>query len=270
MTPVYRFRDGFSTLRKNDEVIDNCAQLLSRGEAIVIFGEGNHDEHWRLRPLQKGFARIALTAEEKNNWTLGVKIVPVGIQYDSHSEFRSRVLVNFGEAILVKDCMDPNISVQDQMEVLLEKTSETIKKLMLHIEHHDYEKKVAYFLEKRILKQDLAQQLTADQEIISTMTFESYSESSLNKSDQKKNPWWNPIYLYSIINHLLPQAILRWVIKTKVKDPQFIGSLKFALGMILVPLFYLLQSGVCLAISGSWLITGIYFLSMPLSVLLRD
>ena len=103
MTPVYRFRDGFSTLRKNDEVIENCVQLLSKGEAILIFGEGNHDEHWRLRSLQKGFARIAIAAEEKNNWSLGVKIVPVGIQYDSHSKFRSRVLVSFGEAILVKE-----------------------------------------------------------------------------------------------------------------------------------------------------------------------
>jgi 1-acyl-sn-glycerol-3-phosphate acyltransferase len=94
MTPVYRFRDGFSTLRKNDEVIENCVQLLSKGEAILIFGEGNHDEHWRLRTLQKGFARIAIAAEEKNNWTLGVKIVPVGIQYDAHKKFRSRVLIS--------------------------------------------------------------------------------------------------------------------------------------------------------------------------------
>ncbi len=269
MTPVYRFRDGFSTLRKNDEVIDNCVQLLTRGEAIVVFGEGNHDEHWRLRPLQKGFARIALAAEEKNKWTLGVKIIPVGIQYDSHSEFRSRVLVSFGQSISVKDTIQQTTSLQEQQELLVNKTSEALKSLMLHIEQPDYEKKVGYFLKNRIIKKDLATQLKSDQYIISTTPQLPKAEPA--KSITHKNePWWNPIFLYEYVNHLLPWAVIRWVLKTKVKDPQFIGSLKFALGIVVVPIFYVLQTSLCYAISGSLVVSGIYLLSLPVSILLKQ
>ncbi|MBK5278470.1 MAG: 1-acyl-sn-glycerol-3-phosphate acyltransferase [Bacteroidia bacterium] len=270
MTPVYRFRDGFSTLRKNDEVIDNCVQLLSQGEAILIFGEGNHDEHWRLRPLQKGFARIAIAAEEKNNWTLGVKIVPIGIQYDSHSKFRSRVLVTFGEAILVKNIVKPNLSQPEQIEILLGITSETLKPLILHIEQPDYEKKQEYYLQNRIIESDLVEQLKADQEIVLNTPPIIVTNSGIKRSSDGIEKWFNPIFLYGFINHLLPRTIISWVLKTKVKDPQFIGSLKFALGMVLVPIFYVLQTSLCYALSGSWVISGIYLLSLPLSILLRD
>ena len=270
MTPVYRFRDGFGTLRKNDEVIENCVQLLSQGDAILIFGEGNHDEHWRLRSLQKGFARIAIAAEEKNNWALGLKIVPVGIQYDSHSKFRSRVLISFGEPIPVKDIIRSNTSPPEQMEILLTKTSEALKPLILHIEQPDYEKKQEHFLQNRIIKTDLVEQLKSDQKIISTTISLSETQSAYKANILTNIPWWNPIFLYEFINHLLPRIIIRWFLKTKVKDPQFIGSLKFALGMLLVPIFYILQTGLCYAISGSWIISCAYLLSLPLSVMLRD
>ena len=270
MTPVYRFRDGFGTLRKNDEVIDTCVQLLGRGEAIVIFGEGNHDEHWRLRSLQKGFARIAITAEEKNNWNLGVKIIPVGLQYDSHSKFRSRMLISFGEAISVKNIAQTKSTLPEQLEALIDKTSDALKQLILHIEQPDYEKKHEYFLQHRVIKHDLVEQLKSDQEIILNTPPLSEIEPNSKKRIDNHTPWWNPIFLYRFINHLLPRAIIRWILKTKVKDKQFTGSLKFALGMVLVPLFYILQTTVCLAISGSWVVAGIYFLSLPLSVMANE
>ena len=270
MTPVYRFRDGFGTLRKNDEVIDNCVQLLGQGEAIMIFGEGNHDEHWRLRPLQKGFARIAIAAEEKNNWKLGVKIIPVGIQYDAHSKFRSRILISFGDAINVNDTIQKNISLPNQLVPLLDKTSEAIKKLILHIDELDYEKKVNYLLASRIFKKDLAEQLKADQETILNIPQLQAGESFESSTTTSVNPWWNPISIYYFINHILPWAIIRWVLKTRVRDPQFIGSIKFAMGMVLVPITYLLQTGLCYAVSGSFLVSGLYMLSLPVSVVLKE
>ena len=232
----------------------------------MIFGEGNHDEHWRLRSLQKGFARIAITAEEKNNWSLGVKIIPIGLQYDSHSKFRSRILVSFGEAISVKDNVQTKSSLPEQLEVLLEVTSNAIKSLILHIEQPNYESKQNYFLQNRIIKKDLIEQLKADQEIISNTP----DEVDAKKITGSNSPSWNPLFLYETINHILPRTLIRWILKTKVKDRQFIGSLKFVLGMVLVPIFYLLQTGVCLAISDSWAISGIYLLSLPVSVTLRD
>jgi hypothetical protein len=163
-----------------------------------------------------------------------------------------------------------NTNPLEQFEILLNKTTEAIKPLMLHIEQPDYEKKCDYFLQNRIIKKDLVEQLKSDQHIV--LHIPPIPDLQLGSNNRKSSnaPWWNPIFIYEYFNHLFPRSILRWIIKTKVKDPQFIGSLKFALGMVLVPLFYLLQTGVCLAISGSWVVSGLYLLSLPVSVLLRD
>ena len=76
--------------------------------------------------------------------------------------------------------------------------------------------------------------------------------------------------LYDGKYHQVKRESRNAAIKTKVKDPQFIGSLKFALGIVLVPVFYVLQTTICYVISGSILISAIYFLSLPLSVKLKD
>lgn len=274
--PVYRFRDGFSTLRKNDEVIDSYARLLMEGEAILIFAEGNHDDHWRLRTLQKGFARIAIAAEEKSGYTLGLNIVPVGVQYESPSEYRSRVLVSFGAPISVHKCKkdlesnkkgDP--AFKDLTEALITKTSAGLRPLILHVEHHEYENKVKHLLHHRAEKKDLVEQLKTDQELIDRLEASPDQLDVPDNTPEETRPWWNPIYLYGTINHLLPWAIIQWFIKAKVRDHQFIPSLQYALGILLVPLTYVLQTGICYAISQSWLITALYFISLPVSIALR-
>ncbi len=266
MSPVYRFRDGFSTLRKNDEVIDNCVQLLSQQKSIAIFGEGNHNDQWYLRPLQKGFARIALSAEEKNNWELNLKIVPVGIQYESHTDFRSRVLVSFGSPISVKENYNSALSAQENLELLIQKTSEGIKSLILHIDHDHYLPKFNYWRKHREIKTDLIDQLKSDQKLVDDYV---HSDSIATTKEEKKQFLWNPIRVYESINHFPSRIIVRWVLQNKVKDPQFIGSIKFAMGMFLVPLFYFIQTGLCFAVSQSWPISLAYFVSLPLSVMLR-
>lgn len=267
MSPVYRFRDGFSTLRKNDEVIDNCVALLSKQNCILIFGEGNHNDQWFLRPLQKGFARIAIAAEERNDWKLGVTIVPVGVQYESHTNFRSRVLVSFGNPISVKENFNSALSAQGNIERLLDKTSEGIKPLILNIDPEQYETRLSFWLANRQVKKDLVEQLKADQELVNG----NYSNDFVQhkKETKESQAWWNPIRVYESINHILPRFILQWILKNKVKDPQFIGSLKYAIGMFLVPIFYFIQTGLCFMISQSWPISIAYFLSLPVSILLR-
>jgi len=37
MIPIYRIRDGRESLKNNDAVFKQCAQLLERGEAILMF-----------------------------------------------------------------------------------------------------------------------------------------------------------------------------------------------------------------------------------------
>lgn len=267
MAPVYRFRDGFSTLRKNDETITKCVALLEKGEGILIFGEGNHNDKWYLRTLQKGFARIAAAAEEKNEWKLGVKIVPVGLQYDSLTEFRSRVLVTFGQPISVNQLWDKSKNQQENLDNIIIHTENELKPLLLHIDPTNYDARVAYLNDHRIIHTNLIQQLKSDQKLIldSPENYKSEQVQSLPQSNSL-----NPIKWYERINNFIPRKIIHWVLNHKVSDPQFIGSLKYAIGMILVPLFYLIQTSVVYWLSGSAVISGIYLISLPLAVWFRS
>ncbi|MDH5604302.1 MAG: 1-acyl-sn-glycerol-3-phosphate acyltransferase, partial [Cyclobacteriaceae bacterium] len=82
MMPIYRIRDGIAAVKKNDEIIEKCIDILIDGKTINLFPEGNHDLKWRIRPLQRGLARIVFGAAVKNNWASDIKIVPAGINYE--------------------------------------------------------------------------------------------------------------------------------------------------------------------------------------------
>lgn len=99
LIPIYRFRDGHSSLRKNENIIDRCSELLARGESIILFPEGENSLQATLLPLQKGFVRIAEAALDLNS-NLNLQIVPVGIQYSLETKgFGGMALINFGEPV---------------------------------------------------------------------------------------------------------------------------------------------------------------------------
>ncbi len=102
--PIYRLLEGAENLSKNDEMIDRCTQVLSENKPIMIYSEGLCIQERRLRSLKKGTARIALTAEERNDFKLNLTIIPVGLNYSATPwKFRSRFHVRFGEPFAAKD-----------------------------------------------------------------------------------------------------------------------------------------------------------------------
>ncbi len=99
MLPVFRMRDGFEQLRENDEVFDRVIAVLRNKGAIGIMPEGNHGDKKMLRPLKKGILRIVFQAEQGSEFNLNLKIVPVGIEFDNYTSFRSKIFINFGKPI---------------------------------------------------------------------------------------------------------------------------------------------------------------------------
>lgn len=257
MLPVYRFRDGFDTLRKNEDAFQQYTALLERGESILIFGEGNHDERWSLRPFQKGFARMAFAAAEK----CAVQIVPVGIQFESHTNAGSRVLVSFGKAIAVPK-LNPDVHIQVQYDQLIQQTHEMVQSLMLHLPAQTYDQDVNLFLKHRVIHKDLIQQLRADQLLVQSLS--SWKDRAITISSHSMPRWKKAIALYSSINTFLPKGIVQWIL-SNTKDPQFTGSLKFSVGMVVVPLFYLLQTFGCYLLTDSYLVATLYGISLPIS-----
>ncbi|MBX2914920.1 MAG: 1-acyl-sn-glycerol-3-phosphate acyltransferase [Cyclobacteriaceae bacterium] len=273
MMPVYRFRDGFDTLRKNEAIMEQCAVLLKTGNSILIFGEGNHNEHYNLRHLQKGFVRIAQAALQH---LPAIKIVPVGLHYENHTAFRSRVLVSFGKPITItKNYFDLNI-VQ-QTDLLLKTVSDEITPLILSIPESTYEASLQYLQTNRKQQADIIKQLQHEQQLVKSLAVISAKETETcfnNTAGLHKAPeglsekvFQKIIRAYYTLNHWPARLIVRSVTGKPNLDPQFIASLKFALGMVTVPLFYFLQIGLVAMIGNLWLTIG-YAISLPLSVIL--
>lgn len=106
MMPIYRIRDGIQSLSQNDAVFDTCFKMLSEEKVILIFPEGNHGKEHYLRPLSKGTARLALDARDQIDPEKKIYIVPVGINYLSHSRPLARLFLNYGDPIALNEYME--------------------------------------------------------------------------------------------------------------------------------------------------------------------
>ncbi|MEZ4886713.1 MAG: lysophospholipid acyltransferase family protein [Chitinophagales bacterium] len=104
--PVYRRQDNVENpnkLQQNDAIFERCFEFLGEKGTLIIFPEGTSINERRLREIKTGTARIALGAEARNNFELGVSILTIGINYSDASTFRSDVWVNIDEPIQVSD-----------------------------------------------------------------------------------------------------------------------------------------------------------------------
>jgi 1-acyl-sn-glycerol-3-phosphate acyltransferase len=100
MLPVYRIRNGYSNLKKNEAIFDSCRELLSNNQCMMMFSETSHHDEFFLQPLSKGSSRLAYEAQEKCENP--IYIVPVGINYGHHRNPFCDLHLVFGEAISVK------------------------------------------------------------------------------------------------------------------------------------------------------------------------
>ncbi|NJC28018.1 1-acyl-sn-glycerol-3-phosphate acyltransferase [Neolewinella antarctica] len=99
--PVARAKDkeaGAKTGGK-DEVFNRTFASLETGKIVYIAPEGFSELERKLRRLKGGAAGMALEAENRNNWELGVSMQPVCCNYESPTTCFSRAFVRFGEPI---------------------------------------------------------------------------------------------------------------------------------------------------------------------------
>lgn len=99
LIPINRAVDNKTSGVSNVDSFELCYQVLEQGKTLVIFPEGNSQAEKLLRMLKSGAARIALETERRNNGTLGLKIIPIGLVYLQPEKFRSSVLATVGAAI---------------------------------------------------------------------------------------------------------------------------------------------------------------------------
>jgi len=102
VSPIYRAMDNAKDVKKNIEALDSYSRKLRKGKVILIHSEGICVIEKRVRKIRKGTARIAFGAEESSDFNLGLKVVPVSMNYTNAPKIRERVMVDFGEPIEMK------------------------------------------------------------------------------------------------------------------------------------------------------------------------
>lgn len=104
MIPIFRLRDGggFSSLRQNTETMETVNRKLTEGEIILILAEGVRKDEKRLRPIQKGAARMAFNYLETTKRS-DLAVVNVGVNYTEATKYRSDMMMDVAPPIWLKD-----------------------------------------------------------------------------------------------------------------------------------------------------------------------
>ena len=121
--PVQRQQDG-ADMGINHTMFAATHTVLGHGGVVGIFPHGQNVEERRVEAIRSGAARIALGAESAFDWSLGLIVVPVGMNYEDRDRFNSRLLVRWGEPIVVSDYVerfrgDPKETVNELTHDLL-------------------------------------------------------------------------------------------------------------------------------------------------------
>lgn len=143
MIPIYKPDVSPDEVYKNKAIFQKCFDHLGKGKTIMIFPEGISETVRHLRRIKTGTARIALGAEEQNNFDMGVQIVPIGINYSNPHYFRSDVFVEVGPSISLEDykgsyTSDPVAAVQELTSTIKDK----LKQLIVVVKDHSIDQLV--------------------------------------------------------------------------------------------------------------------------------
>ena len=241
MLPIYRIRDGFDSIKMNEAVFESAKEILTKGGVVGIFPEGSHSLLYKMRPLKKGIARIAFMTEDAADFKLNVQIVPIGIHYESHSSTKGRTLVTYGKPINVADYKQTYQQDQNKaFNELLTEISDRVKLLILNIESKDYDRVYEAYKNKRVFKINLKKQLKADQTLVDSIEHGGKFEETSDKKNLLLQALENAIRMLWNITHFIPKSIIDLIVKKKVKDPHFYGTMQLAYSMILYPIFFLI------------------------------
>jgi 1-acyl-sn-glycerol-3-phosphate acyltransferase len=101
--PIERHIDMKGKPLNNEANFEAAMKLMERGGCLHIAPEGLSEVERRLRKIRTGTSRIALGAESRNDFKLGVLLQPVGITYSNQLQFRSDCMIILGEPIRVAD-----------------------------------------------------------------------------------------------------------------------------------------------------------------------
>ncbi len=215
MLPVYRVRDGFSTIQQNQNTFDQAYKVLGRNGTVIIFAEGTHSLLRTVRPLSKGFTRIAFGMKEKYPDSQPV-VLPVALGFSAHRKSGSNVRISFGVPIPVD--MPPSKS-----GLLTKSVESALKNLVVEIPLDGYDQNLNNLIENDI-------DLTSKNEVnlfLSTGQITNPVDPAVGIKNKLMKIFHFPLYWLWL-----------WM-RPRIKDEVFYSTFKFLIGFFLAPFWYL-------------------------------
>ena len=138
MIPIYRPSTMPGDTHKNKEAFTKSIQHLTKGKCLLVFPEGVSVTEKKILPLKTGVARIAIETVLAEGKELGLKIIPVGLNYTDPHSFRSDLFVNIGEPIEVADFVKGE-NEKEEVKELTQHIEDKMIETVLHIESKEVE-----------------------------------------------------------------------------------------------------------------------------------
>ena len=301
--PIERTLDTGGKPLNNTSSFERCFEHLEKGGTIYIAAEGTSWMERHLHPFKTGTARIALGVESRHGFQLGMKIIPVGLNYSAPTEFRSRVFIKVGAPVYLKDFeqkyKEDEVATVRHVTQLLESAVQTLiidtedeaaDQLIVKLEQM-WQNNQVLDVEGQFERTNRAINNLSAWKSSESADFENFAEkvnryfAALEKYQIQDDTvakanntglWWRmlllcgglPVFLYSALNHLLPLGVpfmAAWLlIKRKGLYIGYTSTVKISIGVLSVPLFYWLQSEVVQYFFGLGT-SWWYLLSLPLA-----
>jgi hypothetical protein len=236
MEPIYRRRDGLGKVAQNKDILADQRENLKQGGSVVMFFETEHAHTYYLRPLSRGSARLALTTQAETDRE--VQLVPVGINYYHLCRPGFKVSIVVGDPIPVSTYMERYRAAEAAcMNALRDDLADAMKDCLLIPERtDDYHERV-----DRINRKN-------EHLSFSEMKHALDTPDALPAKDPHR-PWLETLaWALSPLN-----AGPLWLTNTlmrQVDEAPFAASLKFAVGMFGVPLWWGVLFGIGTAFFG--------------------
>jgi hypothetical protein len=300
--PVYRIRDGFSSLKGNDEIFSKTIDVIKSKNGLVILPEGDHAGFRRLRQLKKGICRVAFQADEASGFELKMKIIPVGLEFSHYTRYRQVLTVVYGKPIEVSEYH--KIYTENPEKALNElrsRLSNDMKGLMVHIESEsDYEaidelrsiingrysddiRNPKIYRDRLMISRlnDLREKSPEIYKKICDLSLAVKRRASGLKTDyrlleKKKHPLGLLLAGITGLALTFPLFILGNIFTLtflelpnlqarKIRDPQFRSSIKYTLSLILAFIMMPLYLVLLLIFIKPWWLAVLVFLILPVS-----
>jgi 1-acyl-sn-glycerol-3-phosphate acyltransferase len=227
LRPIFRIRDGKHLVSQNEPMLNFFAEVLVKGDCVLLFPEGNHSLKRSIRPLRKGFIDIADKAFALDR-NLDLGLVTIGLSYQNATCFRDRVHIHYADAIDAKSLFvvapDKTTDKKERDKEILAFVHQRLSTCTVHIASEHYDD-----IERQLIceKADFLQ-VQAVNARIAELT--EHTSSGPNAECLALTAPCEVSRLKVVISILFWPLVLIWrrCIRPMIKEDEFVSTLRFA------------------------------------------